>query len=134
MERHAREMEAQAAADRALGIVGDAMVSSVYVKGKSDRPRPRNTRDGRGKENSAPRGGRGEEKSQGEGKCGDDDEWGPRGYRASESKSKESDDDFYYNDNGRGSGRGSGREKRSDYREALLSRSEQTMLGMRDGP
>ena len=127
MERHRRDMQAQAAADRALGIVGDAMVTTVYTKAKSGRGRDRDRdRDGgrnRDKENRAPWRGVGEEKA--EGKYADEDE-DDRYYRAAEEfKNKE---EYEY---GHGTERRH-REKHLDYRDSLLDRAEQTMLGMRD--
>ena len=139
MERHNREVEAQAAADKALGIVGDAMVSTVYVKAKNELGK--GSRRGRGKENASPRDR--EEDRYSESKYGDDDDddrdRDRDRRREGESKSKQDDDGDDYRSYGRSGGRDRDRdevkmqrEKRRDYRSGLLSRSEQTLVGMRD--
>ena len=108
LERHSREMEKQAAADRALGIVGDAMVVKAVTNDRSA-----------GKGHSDGRTYLGE--SKGEGKCDDDyygDDFGE------ESKSKEWDDRY---ENLPIEKRG-----QKDYRRELLGSSEQWKTGMRD--
>ena len=108
LERHSQEMEKQAAADRALGIVGDAMVVKAVTSGRSA-----------GKGHSDGRTYLGE--SKGEGKC-DDDDYGDD--FEGESKSKEWDDRY---ENLPIEKRG-----QKDYRRGLLGSSEQWKTGMRD--
>ena len=85
LERHSREMERQAAADRALGIVGDAMVA----KGETY---PSRDADDKVRARGSPPSYR---ESKGEGKSDDpyyDDDFVDVDYDKEESKSKERED------------------------------------------